>query len=159
MKYKAWSSWEDVPYCLSRSSVKFWGLREQKMTSFDPNWAFLDCYSPIKFPGHMGPKINDLNPILSKNTRSVAAIKSLRFTLLCPDLDKVLRFPCMFGPCNNLETKSTLGNPFAHPGKNITRPFYYLRGKCSLYPRTTKLLLLCVYVCVCVCVCGGGGGG
>ena len=29
----------------------------------------------------MGPKINDLNPILSKNTRPVAAIKSLRFVL------------------------------------------------------------------------------
>ena len=29
----------------------------------------------------MGPKINDLNPILSKNTRPVAAIKSLRFAL------------------------------------------------------------------------------
>ena len=25
----------------------------------------------------------------------------------------------------------TLGNPFAHPGKNITHPFCYLLGKCS----------------------------
>ena len=29
----------------------------------------------------MGPKIKDLGPILSKNTRPVAAIKSLRFAL------------------------------------------------------------------------------
>ena len=36
----------------------------------------------MKFPGHMGPQISDLNPILSKNTRPVAAIKSLRFALL-----------------------------------------------------------------------------
>ena len=30
----------------------------------------------------MGPKINDLNPIVSKITRPVAAIKSLRLVLL-----------------------------------------------------------------------------
>ena len=29
----------------------------------------------------MGPKINDLNPILSKNSRPAAVIKSLRFAL------------------------------------------------------------------------------
>ena len=56
MMHKAWHSVEEVPYCFLRSSVKF--------------------------PGHMGPKINDLNPILSKNTRLVVAIKSLRFALL-----------------------------------------------------------------------------
>ena len=39
-------------------------------------------YSSIKLPGHMGSKINDLYPILSNNTRPVAAIKSLRFALL-----------------------------------------------------------------------------
>ena len=27
----------------------------------------------------------------------------------------------------------TLGNPFAHPEKIITRPFCYLRGKCSFW--------------------------
>ena len=51
----AWQSIEEVPNFFSRSS--------------------------IKFPGHTGLKINDLNPILSKNTRLVAAIKSLRFAL------------------------------------------------------------------------------
>ena len=103
MKHKAWSSRQDVPYCFSRSSVKFWGHRGQEITNFDPNWAFPDCNfslnspmalkwctkldivlflrSSIKFPGHMGPKNNDLNPILSKNTRPVTAIKSLRFAL------------------------------------------------------------------------------
>ena len=56
MMHKAWHSIKEVPYCFFRSS--------------------------IKFPGHMGQKINDLNPILSKNTRPVAAIKSLRFALI-----------------------------------------------------------------------------
>ena len=53
---KTWNSIEEVPYCLSRSS--------------------------IKFEGHMYRQIDDLNPILSKITRLVAAIKSLRFALL-----------------------------------------------------------------------------
>ena len=46
---------EEVPYCFSRSSIKFQGYR--------------------------GIRIYDLFPILSKMTRSVAAIKSLRFAL------------------------------------------------------------------------------
>ena len=56
MMHKAWYSTEDVPYCFSKSS--------------------------IKFQGHMDRKIDDMNPILSKFTRQVASIKSLRFALL-----------------------------------------------------------------------------
>ena len=56
MMLKAWHSIEKVPYCFFRSS--------------------------IKFQGYMGKKIDDLIPILSKITRPVAAIKSLRFALL-----------------------------------------------------------------------------
>ena len=55
MMHKASRSIEEVPYCFSMSSIKF-----------------QDC---------MGKKINDLIPILSKITRPVAAIKSLRFAL------------------------------------------------------------------------------
>ena len=51
MMHKAWHSIEEVPYC------------------------------SFKFPGHMGPKINASNPILSKNTRPLEAIKSPRFAL------------------------------------------------------------------------------
>ena len=41
------------------------------------------CFSrsSIKFEGHMDRKIDDLNPILSKITKLVAGIKSLRFAL------------------------------------------------------------------------------
>ena len=53
--HKAWCSTEEVSYCFSRSS--------------------------IKFEGHMDRKIDDLNPILSKISKLVAAIKSLRFAL------------------------------------------------------------------------------
>ena len=56
MMHKAWCSREEVPYCISGSS--------------------------IKFQGHTGWKIGNLKPILSKITRPVAAIKSLRFAFL-----------------------------------------------------------------------------
>ena len=55
MMHKARRSTEEEPYCFSRSS--------------------------IKFEGHTDRKFDDLNPILSKITRLVAAIKSLRFAL------------------------------------------------------------------------------
>ena len=43
MMQKAWSSIEEVPYCFSRSFVKFQGHRGKKIPDFDPNSAFLDC--------------------------------------------------------------------------------------------------------------------
>ena len=50
MMHNAWCSTEEVPYCFSRSS--------------------------IKFEGHVDRKIDVLNPILSKITRLVAAYGS-----------------------------------------------------------------------------------
>ena len=109
MIYKAWSSIEEVPYCLSSSSIKFQSHTGQKITNFYPNRAFLDCYCsldspmalkwctkldvvqkrcPIVLRGHPSnlkvtwtEKIHDLNPILCKITRLIVAIKSLRFAL------------------------------------------------------------------------------
>ena len=56
MLHKAWSSIEEVPYCFSRSSVKFQGHTALKIVEFDPDWGFPDCYSslncPIVFQGH-----------------------------------------------------------------------------------------------------------
>ena len=151
MMHKAWSSIEEVPYCFSRSYVKFQGHTALKIVDLDPNWAFPDCNSSLnspmamkcctkletakercpivfqghpsnfkvtryktspiltqigrfqtigqsqlsnpsdlscssssnKFQGHAGCKIDDLNPILSKISRPVAAIISLRLALLC----------------------------------------------------------------------------
>ena len=56
MLHKAWNSKGEVPYCFSRSSIKFKGHTGQNITDFDPNWSF---------PGY----------------RPVAALKSLRFAL------------------------------------------------------------------------------
>ena len=43
--------------------------------------SYIFFRSSIKFQGYTGQKIDDLNPILSKITRPVTAIKSLRFAL------------------------------------------------------------------------------
>ena len=45
MTHKAWSSIEEVPYCFSRSSVKFQGHTGQTIIDFNLNWAFPDCNS------------------------------------------------------------------------------------------------------------------
>ena len=50
MLRKAWSSIEEVPYCFSRSYVKFRGHMALKIVEFDPNWAFSDCNSSLKSP-------------------------------------------------------------------------------------------------------------
>ena len=42
-KQKACSSMGDVPYCLTRSSIKCQGHRGKKITNFNLNWAFPDC--------------------------------------------------------------------------------------------------------------------
>ena len=39
MKHKAWCGIEEVPYCFSRSSVKFQGHMAQKIVDFDPQWG------------------------------------------------------------------------------------------------------------------------
>ena len=48
MLHKAWSSIEEVPYCFSRSYVKFQGHPALKIVKFDPNWVFPDCNSSLK---------------------------------------------------------------------------------------------------------------
>ena len=50
MMHKAWSCIEEVPYCFSRSSVKFQGHTDLKITEFDPNWAFPDYNSSFNTP-------------------------------------------------------------------------------------------------------------
>ena len=50
MMHKAWSSVKEVPYCFSRSSVKFQGHTALKSAEFDPDWAFLNCNSSLNSP-------------------------------------------------------------------------------------------------------------
>ena len=39
-----------MPYCFSRSSVKFQGHIALKIVEFNPNWAFPDCNSRLNSP-------------------------------------------------------------------------------------------------------------
>ena len=50
MLHKAWSSIVEVPYCFSRSYVKFQGHTALKIVEFDPNWAFPDSNSSLNSP-------------------------------------------------------------------------------------------------------------
>ena len=48
--YKAWSSIDELPYCLSRSSIKFQDHTGKKIANFDPNWTFLFCNCSLNSP-------------------------------------------------------------------------------------------------------------
>ena len=54
MMHIAWCCLEEVPYCFSRSSVKFQGHTALKIVQFDPDWSFPDCNSSLNLP--MAPK-------------------------------------------------------------------------------------------------------
>ena len=69
MLHKAWSSIEEVPYCFSRSSVKFQGHSAKKNRRFWPKLGVSQL------------KNQQFESNLSKITRPVAAMKSLRFAL------------------------------------------------------------------------------
>ena len=79
----AWCCLEEVPYCFSRSSVKFQGHTALKIVEFDLDCVFLDCNSslnspmakkwctklevalkrcPIVFQGHTALKIVEFHP-------------------------------------------------------------------------------------------------
>ena len=50
MMHRAWSSIVEVPYCFSRSYIKFQGHTALKIVEFDPNWAFPDSNSSLNSP-------------------------------------------------------------------------------------------------------------
>ena len=50
MMHRAWSSIVEVPYCFSRSYLKFQGDTALKIVEFDPNWAFPVSNSSLNSP-------------------------------------------------------------------------------------------------------------
>ena len=54
MIHIAWCCLGEVPYCFSRSSIKFQGHTALKNIKFDPDWVFPDCNSSLNSP--MGTK-------------------------------------------------------------------------------------------------------
>ena len=90
------------------------------------SWCFIEevpyCsfMSFIKYQGHTGWKINDLNPILSKTTRLVAAIKSLRFTLFFLYWDRIWLILTFLGRYRLLSTDLLLcSRVVLKPGQEI----------------------------------------
>ena len=125
MMHKAWCSIEEVPYCFPRSSIKFQGHTGQKNRRFWPKlsvsrlwlqFQFTDGFemihkawcsigevpfyllrSYIKLLRSHGLKNRRFGSNLSKITRPVAVIKSLRFALFLHMLDagyRVTLFQC-----------------------------------------------------------------
>ena len=50
MMHRDWSSIVEVPYCFSRSYVKFQGHTALNIIEFDPNWTFPDSNSSLNSP-------------------------------------------------------------------------------------------------------------
>ena len=122
MMHKAWSRIEEVPYGFSRSYVKLQGHTAKKIVDFDPDWAFPGCNSSLNSPmatkwctklevalkrcpivfkvihqmsrSHR-MKNQQIWSNLSKFTRPVAAIKSLRFALFYFDFKDVINYIAM----------------------------------------------------------------
>ena len=87
--------------------------------------------SSIKFEGYMGKEMDDLSPILSKITRPVAAIKSLRFALFLAATKQLY------------EWFSLSVRPSVYLSHLFTRGQFWPSG----------IVVACVCVCVCMCVC------
>ena len=50
MIHIAWCCLGEVPYCFSRSSMKFQGHTALKIVKFDPDWPFPDCNYSLNSP-------------------------------------------------------------------------------------------------------------
>ena len=128
-----------MPDFFSRLSIKFQGHIGQKLVDFQPNWVFTDynssfnsptalkwstklsieevpyCFSrsSIKFQGHTGWKIEDLNPI---------SVRLLGQSQLSNPSD----LPCFLMPNRVFQT-------FRQPWLSVAIFFIQTFGKCSLY--------------------------
>ena len=131
---QSWCCIEEVPYC---SFMSF-----------------------IKYQGHTGWKIDDLNPILSKITRLVAAIKSLGFTLFFLYWDRTLvnfNF-CRKIPVINYWFITMLTGGIKARARNFrsftvmpSRWFFFTQGQ--FWPSGIVITCVCVCPCVCMSVC------
>ena len=125
MMHKARSSIEEVPYCFSRSSVKFQGHIALKIVEFDSNWAFPDCNSSLNSPMAMKcctkletakkrcPIAFQVHPSNFKVTRDKTS----------PNLTQIGRFQTI--------GRSQLSNPSDLPCFAFTR--WQFQMKCSRY--------------------------
>ena len=115
MLHKAWSSIVEMPYCFSRSSVKFQGRTALKFVKLDPNWTFPDCNSSLNSP--MGTKWCTKLEVALKRCPIVfqGHLSNLKVTRLkkivefdpnwaFPDCNSSLNSPMAMKYCTKLET-------------------------------------------------------
>ena len=116
MMHKAWSSIEEVPYCFSRSSVKFQGHTALKIVKFDPNWPFPDSNSSLNTPMakkwctkfevalKRSPIVFQGNPSNFKVTRTALKIVEFDPNWPFPDSNSSLNSPMAMKYYTKLET-------------------------------------------------------
>ena len=125
MMHKAWSSIVEVPYCFSRSYVKFQGHTALKIVEFDPNWVFPDCNSSLNSPMAIKccTKLETAKekwPIVFQGHPSNFKVTRYKTS---PILTQIGRFRTI--------GRSQLSNPSDLPCLNVYRPvwFIYAIGK------------------------------
>ena len=163
MMHKAWSSIEEVPYCFSRSSVKFQGYTALRIVDFDPNWAFPDCNSSLNSPMAMKcctkletakkrcPIVFQGHPSNFKVTRdktSPILTQIGRFrTIGRSQLSNPSDLPCLLSNTIAITLDKALGNviQYIFPDLYFRNP-KYLKVKLKGFDMRSK------------CHCGGSGG-
>ena len=137
MMHRPWSSIVEVPYCFSRSNVKFQGHTALKIVKFYRNWAFLDsnsslnslmvmkCCTKLETAKERCPIVFQSHPSNFKVTQDKTS----------PLLTRIGRFRTI--------GRSQLSNPSDLPcynlGENVELrfPFFIIWGKlwwCRIYP-------------------------
>ena len=139
MMHKAWSSIEEVPYCFSRSSVKFQGHIALKIIEFDSNWAFPDCNSSLNSP--MAMKCCTKLETAKKRCPIVFQGHLLNFKVT---RDKTSLILTQIGRCRTIG-RSQLSNPSDLPCFNLNwnmKSNFWLWIKCCLWNGALGLPLL-----------------
>ena len=137
MMHRTWSSIVEVPYCFSRSNVKFQGHTALKIVEFDPNWAFPDSDSSLNSPMAMKcctklETAKERCPIVFQGHPSNFKVTQDKTS---PILTQIGRFQTI--------GRSQLSNPSDLPCFNWGH----------LCPSVIVVACICVCVCVCPFVC------
>ena len=116
MMHIAWCCLEEVPYCFSRSSIKFQGHTALKIVKFDLDWAFPDCNSSLNSPmatkwcTKLGSSIEEVPYCFSRSSvkfQGHTALKMVEFDpdWAFPDCNSSFNTPMVMKWCTKLEVE------------------------------------------------------
>ena len=142
MMHRPWSSIVEVPYCFSRSNVKFQGHTALKIIKFYRNWAFLDsnsslnslmvmkCCTKLETAKERCPVVFQSHPSNFKVTRDKTSPLLTRIgrfrTIGRSQLSNPSDLPCFVG-------KAIIGRFLGWVGIEITYPFLNVNGATAFY--------------------------